>query len=72
MASGRVLGGFVFLGKMGFMSSRDHQGPDRKRGDLLEAFAAYDLWSFLAWQDIKIKDEVIAAYHRRTVATVAA
>lgn len=28
---------------------------DRKQGDLLAAIAAYDLWSFLAWQDIKIK-----------------
>jgi ABC-type polysaccharide/polyol phosphate export permease len=28
---------------------------DRKQGDLLEAVAAYDLWSFLGWQDIKIK-----------------
>jgi ABC-type polysaccharide/polyol phosphate export permease len=26
-----------------------------KQGDLLAAIAAYDLWSFLAWQDIKIK-----------------
>jgi ABC-type polysaccharide/polyol phosphate export permease len=43
------------LGKLGFMNSQDHQQQDRKRGDLLGAFAAYDLWSFLAWQDIKIK-----------------
>ena len=26
-----------------------------KQGDLLAAVAAYDVWSFLAWQDIKIK-----------------
>ena len=26
-----------------------------KQGDVLSAIAAYDLWSFLAWQDIKIK-----------------
>jgi ABC-type polysaccharide/polyol phosphate export permease len=30
-------------------------GNDRKNGDLASAIAAYDLWSFLAWQDIKIK-----------------
>jgi len=30
-------------------------GQDRKQGDLAAAIAAYDLWSFLAWQDIKIK-----------------
>jgi ABC-type polysaccharide/polyol phosphate export permease len=29
--------------------------PDRKQNDLLTAIMAYDLWSFLAWQDIKIK-----------------
>jgi ABC-type polysaccharide/polyol phosphate export permease len=28
---------------------------DRKQSDMLAAIAAYDLWSFLAWQDIKIK-----------------
>lgn len=28
---------------------------DRKQSDLFAAIAAYDLWSFLAWQDIKIK-----------------
>jgi ABC-type polysaccharide/polyol phosphate export permease len=30
-------------------------GQDRSQGDLLAAVAAYDLWLFLAWQDIKIK-----------------
>ena len=30
-------------------------GQDRKQSDLLAAIAAHDLWSFLAWQDIKIK-----------------
>ena len=30
-------------------------GQDRKQSDLLAAIAARDLWSFLAWQDIKIK-----------------
>lgn len=29
--------------------------PDHKQNDLLAAVMAYDLWSFLAWQDIKIK-----------------
>lgn len=28
---------------------------DRKQNDLFATIAAYDLWSFLAWQDIKIK-----------------
>lgn len=28
---------------------------DCKQNDLLESVAAYELWSFLAWQDIKIK-----------------
>jgi len=28
---------------------------DRKQGDLVEAIAAYELWTFLAWQDIRIK-----------------
>jgi len=32
------------------MSNQHH-----KQGTLLAAVAAYDLWSFLAWQDIKIK-----------------
>lgn len=27
----------------------------RKQSDLLAAFKAYDLWSFLAWQDIKLR-----------------
>ena len=30
-------------------------GQSVRRNDLLEAVFAYDLWSFLAWQDIKIK-----------------
>lgn len=30
-------------------------GHDRKQGDLLAAIVAYDFWSFIAWQDIKIK-----------------
>ena len=30
-------------------------GQDRRPGDLYSAIAAYDLWSFLAWQDIKIR-----------------
>lgn len=36
---------------MGTAVSRQHS----RGNDLLEAIAAYDLWSFLAWQDIKIK-----------------
>jgi ABC-type polysaccharide/polyol phosphate export permease len=31
------------------------RGQDSKQSDLLAAIAACDLWSFLAWQDIKIK-----------------
>lgn len=30
-------------------------GQDCKQNDLLTAAKAYDMWSFLAWQDIKIK-----------------
>ena len=30
-------------------------GQDHKQGDLLAAVAAYAVWSFLAWQDTKIK-----------------
>jgi ABC-type polysaccharide/polyol phosphate export permease len=31
------------------------RNQNRKHGDFLAAIATYDLWSYLAWQDIKIK-----------------
>lgn len=34
---------------------------EQTSGDLVEAIQAYDLWAFLAWQDIKIK------YHRSRI-----